>query len=195
MPNTKINTILFDFFDVVHADHQKAWLKKNGYTREGEFAAASDDLDRGLIDIHEYFERYAQAHKEEVTPQDLREAFNELSVVDIDVVNLIIELRDKGYKTGLLTNTSSDELTPLMEKNGLFGLFDKVVISGDVGIAKPDPKIYYLIMKYMEIEPEHTFFTDDSQANVDIAIELGIESRLFTTAEQLRKDLEELKIL
>ena len=54
-----IEVLLFDFFDVIHADHQKAWLAAHGYKREGGFAEASDLLDAGQIDFEAYLVRYA----------------------------------------------------------------------------------------------------------------------------------------
>jgi HAD superfamily hydrolase (TIGR01509 family) len=64
-------------------------------------------------------------------------------------------------------------------------LGDNVLVSAGLGVRKPDALIYELAMERYGSDPEHTFFVDDSEENVDGAAELGIYTHLFTTPERL----------
>lgn len=66
---------------------------------------------------------------------------------------------------------------------------DGWLLSGDVGVIKPDPAIYGLACERFDVDPGDAVFTDDRVDNVEAAQEFGMTSLLFTDAEQLRGDL------
>ncbi len=191
---SKIKAVIFDFFDVIHTDHQKAWLKQNNYLREGEFASASDDLDRGVITHRTYLERYAAAHGSG-TADDILNQFNELASINTGVIDIILELRERQYKIGLVSNAHADELEPLLKKHSFHDLFDEIVISGNEGVAKPDAEIFKRALKLLDASPEESIFTDDNEKNVKGAIDVGMTGILFTTAAKLREDLSKMGVL
>ena len=73
-----------------------------------------------------------------------------------------------------------------------FGLVEGCVISGLEGVAKPDQKIFEILMSRYGLTPAATVFIDDLPANVAAARELGVVAIKFTTAAQLRSDLRDL---
>jgi epoxide hydrolase-like predicted phosphatase len=98
-------------------------------------------------------------------------------------------------KLGIISN-ASDKLESLLEEQlDVERLFDVVINSARVGVAKPDPEIYSLALARLDVAPEEAVFTDDQQHNVDAAAELGIHAVLFTGAEAFRTYLVELGIL
>ena len=68
-------------------------------------------------------------------------------------------------------------------------LFDAVIASGDVGCAKPDPKIFQIGLDRLGLRPDETMFIDDTPGHVSAARELGIHGIVFTSAPQLERDL------
>lgn len=100
------------------------------------------------------------------------------------------------YRTGLLSN-ASDVVTPafLAERYGLGGLFDEVIVSALVGLAKPDPAIYRLALKRLGTAPEATIFVDDYPPNVAAAAALGIQAVHFTGYEALVAELEQQAVV
>jgi 2-haloacid dehalogenase len=96
------------------------------------------------------------------------------------------EISRSGMPLYALTNWSS-ETWPL----GLAGfpflgeLFDGIVVSGDEGVAKPDPRIFEILNSRYALDPTATVFIDDSPTNVAAAAGLGYQTHLFTTAENL----------
>ncbi|MBI2588781.1 HAD family phosphatase [Candidatus Saccharibacteria bacterium] len=183
--------IIFDFFDVIHTDHQKAWLAKYGYKREGGFAEASDQLDSGQIDQEIYFQRYAQHSGS--TPEKIKQEFKDLSKIDNDIVKLIKKLKSH-YKLGLLSNTTTDELRPILDQYDLAPLFNEIIISADVKMTKPEPEIFQLILKRLQVSPHEAIFVDDNPNNVEGANAVGIKGVLHKDFDSLVAQLNNLGV-
>lgn len=186
-----IKAVLFDFFDVIHSDYQKLWLAKNGYSRSGDFALASDELDVGKITVNEYLQRYAAEHGSG-TLDDLSSEFQRLSSLNTDLVQYIRLLRANGLRTALISNAHSDELRPLLNKHDLHELFDEIFISHEEGIAKPDPELFMRALNKLSIAPEESIFIDDNAINVAAANKMYITGIQYIDLESLKKDLDKL---
>ena len=62
-------------------------------------------------------------------------------------------------------------------------------MSGDEGLAKPDPALFQVVVERYGVVPEETVYVDDAQRNVDAAEALGFRAHLFTDADTLRAHL------
>jgi epoxide hydrolase-like predicted phosphatase len=119
---------------------------------------------------------------------DFRREYFSADRVDQELVQLIEELRPR-YKIGLLSN-APDKLDTWLENDwGIAHLFDAVVYSGKVGMVKPDPRIYQLILERLEVQPAEALFVDDYPRNIDAALALGMAAVRFTSTEALKSDL------
>ena len=94
------------------------------------------------------------------------------------LVALVRDLREKKYRTALLSNDTLQLENRLCE-HGLYDLFDPVLISAQVGLMKPDPAIYHMMLQMLGVAPREAVFIDDSPANVQGAQSLGIHTILF----------------
>ena len=74
-------------------------------------------------------------------------------------------------------------------------LFDGIVVSGEEGLLKPDPRIFRLLLDRHGIAADQAVFIDDVPANADGATGVGIHGIVFTTPAQLRHDLASLGLL
>ncbi len=79
--------------------------------------------------------------------------------------------RRAGLRTGLLSNSWGMSAYPF---DLLRASFDDLVISGEVGLRKPDPAIYRLAAERLAVAPEDCVFVDDLERNVEVARELGM---------------------
>jgi putative hydrolase of the HAD superfamily len=96
---------------------------------------------------------------------------------------------------GLLSN-ATDELEELLETRfGIHHLFDVVINSARVGVAKPDARAYRLALEGLQVEPSEALFIDDKPRNVRAAEALGIHSVHFTGADALERELVVLRLL
>ncbi len=79
-------------------------------------------------------------------------------------VELLTWLREKGYKTGLVSNWS-DEVPTVWKDIPLSGYFDVSVFSCRAGIMKPDPRIYYMACDQLSLKPEECLFVGDGDSS------------------------------
>ena len=104
-------------------------------------------------------------------------------------VEILFELKKSGFPVYALSNWSA-ETYPLAKKRFAFlQCFRGEVISGQVGMIKPQPEIYRHLLKVHGLKAEETLFIDDRQENVDTATNEGINGILFHNPGQLRNDL------
>lgn len=71
-------------------------------------------------------------------------------------------LRDKGLKTALITNGSSESQRGKIRRFGITGYFDMILIEGEQGFGKPDERIYRMALEGMGVEPENTWMAGDN---------------------------------
>ena len=89
---------------------------------------------------------------------------------------LLQTLRVKGLKTGLITNTFSDERDMILS-SPLYPLFDAAMISYEQGISKPDPEIYRRAMQALKVTPEECLYVGDGGSHeLQAARSLGMQA-------------------
>ena len=121
---------------------------------------------------------------------DLRERFFGGDVLDTDLVDFIRSLKPR-YKIGIISNAWSQIADSLVEW-GIDDAFEMVVGSGDVGIMKPDPRIFQIALENLSVEPAQAVFVDDFIQNIHGAQALGISAIHFRSREQAIQELERL---
>ena len=97
-----------------------------------------------------------------------------------------------AYKTGILSNAWSDGRQVIAGKFALGDAADDLVISAEVGLAKPDPRIYELATTRLGVRPEETIFVDDFVRNIDGARKFGMQAVHFRNREQAIADVRAL---
>lgn len=105
---------------------------------------------------------------------------------DAGLYQFIKGLREK-YKTGLLSNAWSDARSVMDSRYQLLDVFDVVIFSAEVRLAKPDPRIYQLMLEKLGVQAPDTIFIDDFQKNIDAAQALGIHGVHFENSLQARQ--------
>ena len=111
--------------------------------------------------------------------------------LDQELVEYLRGLRPR-YKTALLSNAWDDLRLALEQKWSLLNAFDEVIISAEVGLAKPDPRIFQLALERLGVSAEEAVFVDDFLHNVEGARAVGMKAIHFKNAGQARADLEAL---
>jgi epoxide hydrolase-like predicted phosphatase len=105
------------------------------------------------------------------------------------MVAAVRDIRAGGLLTGLITNSWS---TAHYDRKLLGELFDDVVISAEVGLHKPQPEIYRLAAKRLEVEPAECIFVDDLRENCEGAEAVGMTAIRFRDPQQAIARLAEL---
>jgi epoxide hydrolase-like predicted phosphatase len=120
----------------------------------------------------------------------IREEFFAGDVVDRKLIEFIRALRP-GLKTGVISNAWPD-LRDFIVENKFADAFDQLVISSEVGVMKPDPKIYHFALEKLGVTTAESAFLDDTAANVEAARALGMHAILFREPGQATQELERL---
>ncbi|WP_243058430.1 HAD family hydrolase [Nocardioides sp. SR21] len=102
-----------------------------------------------------------------------RELIIELAVLHPDTVPFLEELRAAGVRTAFVSNCS-ENTRPLLDALGLSDLVDELVLSCEVGSAKPEPTIYQVALDRLGVTADRAVFVDDQQRFCDGATDLGI---------------------
>lgn len=102
---------------------------------------------------------------------------------------IVRELSAGGVRVLGLTNWSAETYRHAVPAAPVIGLLEGVLVSGQEGIAKPDPRIFALLGERYGLDPGRTVFTDDSPPNVAAAQRAGYVAVLFAESDGLRRDL------
>jgi epoxide hydrolase-like predicted phosphatase len=102
---------------------------------------------------------------------------------------MIRDLRGRGVRTALLSNSWGSDWYP---RDDFPDLFDAVVISGEVGMRKPEPRIFRHAAELLDLEPGRCVFVDDVEANVRAAIGCGMTGVHHTDPALTEQRLTEL---
>lgn len=106
--------------------------------------------------------------------KDWQEGF----VINTEILDFIDSLKSNGYKTYILSNAPLD-LPDYLERNNLNQYFDGQVISAQEKMAKPNKKIYELILNRFSLNSDECLFLDDKPENIAAAIDCGINGYVF----------------
>lgn len=189
-----IKAAIFDFYEVISTPSYMTFVQEHvPEAGRPELVAAMAKANKNLLAEADYLavlQKYSNQDSDAIRTQALGN-----SVIDQDVIQIARELK-ANYKVGLLTNAIGSLLDDIFAQNpGIQDIFDERIVSSEVGLVKPEPEIYKLALEKLGVQPEEALFIDDGQANVDGAIAVGMQALLFTGADQLRTDLQELGLL
>ncbi len=110
-----------------------------------------------------------------------------------EVFDLAKELKQKGYAIYILSNQMKPRTDAIRRDNDL-SFFDDVWFSNEIGMKKPDKKVFEFMLSKIGLPAEQCIFIDDNDYNVDAAKELGINVILFKNLKQLKNDFENFSV-
>jgi len=110
-------------------------------------------------------------------------------------VEILAQLRARGYRLAALTNWSAETFPVARARFGFLAWFEDIVVSGEVKLIKPDPRIFELALERNRLDMAQTLFIDDAPVNVQAARELGLAAVLFEGPQALRVELEQRGLL
>ena len=109
--------------------------------------------------------------------------------LDNEMISLVRELKTK-YKIGMITDNKVDRITEILEYHNLTDLFDTVTISAECKCGKSDRKIFDITLESIGVEANECVFIDNSQKNLVVPQQLGINTILF---DDENRDINEFK--
>lgn len=110
-------------------------------------------------------------------------------------VEILSELTAREIPAYALTNFPAEKWPLFRDANAFTTNFSGVLVSGEEGLIKPDPRIFELTIERFGLTPNSTVFIDDRADNVQAAEEMGMIGHLFKDPVTLRSFLEQIELL
>ncbi|KAF2332449.1 HAD-IA family hydrolase [Flavobacterium daemonense] len=179
-----IDTIIFDFGDIfINLNKQEtiSGLQKLGMT---EWSSEMDRLNLLFETGDVSYDDFVGGFQKELPNASLEEILAAWNAVLADFpsyrLDFLKEL-SKKYRLFLLSNTDAIHIATFEKTVGIrfytdfYNCFEKVYFSFEMGLRKPNPKIYQVLLDKHNLVPENTLFVDDKTENTDSAATLGIK--------------------
>jgi 2-haloacid dehalogenase len=198
---TRIETVAFDLGGVLID-----WNPRHLYRRLLDDEAA---IERFLAEVctpewnatldngHSFADGVAQLVREHPEHAGLIEAYRSrwpemLGGCFPETLKIMRRLRGEGIPIYALSNWAAETFAATRDRFPFLDEFDGILLSGQVGVGKPDPAIFRLFLVRFGLTAESTVFIDDNPANVAAARSLGLQALLFENAAQIRLELQAL---
>ena len=152
-----------------------------------EEGGLQESLERGQIDWREFHDDLCRRTGTSSDPDALAHAASDMFELKIEMLPVIAGLERTGLGLGILSNTCGPHWEHLLARRFavLPGNFAQIILSHEVGTAKPQPDIYRLAAERAGVRPERIFFCDDIPAHVEAARAAGWQAEVFTSAAAL----------
>ncbi len=192
----KINTILFDW-DGTLAQTLEVWLQtfKEAYAKVGVHPSDKDISSRfGIWDA--YIDLGVKPKDVDEYNQHLETVYERLEKVELypGAEDTLKSLKEKGFKLGLVSTSTSKMLSSALSNNKIEHMFDVIISAGDTDKHKPDPAPLFIALERLGSEIKNTVFVGDSDKDTGAAQNAKVPLFLFAPPQHhLFYDLSQLK--
>ncbi len=183
-----IKNIVFDFGGVVLTWNPKIILKN--FTKDEKDIELLEKviykskewqmLDKGIITREEAIKNLSIQLPDRLKNmcKDIIYHFQEYQILNEDICEIILRLKENKYNIYALSNTSISVYEDI--KNRYIGkYFDGYIISAVENVVKPNKKIYERLFEKFNLEPEESFFIDDREENIIVGEKLGMKGHIL----------------
>jgi putative hydrolase of the HAD superfamily len=198
-----IRAVFFDFGGVI----QRTEFQAPRQQLAQRFGMEYEDLDKlvfgggpnstaakatvGEIDVKEHWK--AVAKKLKISDKEISTVESDFfagDVVDRSLIQFLQSLRPR-FMTGLISNAWSD-MREYLVRQKLDDVFDHLIISAEVGAAKPDARIYRFALEQAKVKANEAVFVDDVPANIEACERIGMRGVLFRDSQEFMRQLNEI---
>jgi FMN phosphatase YigB (HAD superfamily) len=203
MNQSPIEVILFDLGNVILPfTHYQIAEKLSQFSQRKEFQDPQRifsylfDFEKGAVNGYEvgkvssiqFFKSLKKYLHLSLSFKKFIPIWNDIFTEDQGVSEIIRSLKGKK-KLGLISNTNLLHFDYILSKFPVIRIFDKWILSHEVGFKKPDVHIFQKAMEWASVEPGKILLIDDMKKHVDVAVSLGMQGIHFISAQQLKEEL------
>ena len=203
MPQPSIEAILYDLGNVILPfNHYQIAEKLSRFSQKRElrdpkkiFSYLFDlqkgiinDFDVGKVSPREFFQTIKENLGLSISFDEFIPIWNDIFFENVEVSQIVLSQKGR-WRLGLLSNTDPLHFNYVLSKFSIVRVFDKWILSYEVGFKKPAVEIFQMAIAWASVEPQKILFIDDTKKHVEVAISLGMQGIHFISAEQLKKEL------
>jgi len=198
-----IEVILYDLGNVILPfNHFQIAEKLSRFSQRKEFQdppkmfsylfdfekGAVNGYEVGKVSSLEFFQSLRGFLQLSLSFEDFIPIWNEIFIEDQEVSHIILSQKGR-WKLGLLSNTNPLHFDYVLAKFSIIRVFDRWILSHEVGFKKPAVEIFQNAVQWASVEPRKILFIDDMKKHVEVAASLGIQGIHFISAKQLKEEL------
>ena len=203
--NMTIRAVIFDFGGVLYNQPDMKWMSRwqkllglendtlyNSLTSSPQDSELVTDLMTGKLPEEEFWNKVANQWR--MNPgllNRVRKATTSHKRLNKEMADFLEEL-NLDFTTAILSNAGSDARRNFIEHFGLDKIVDRVIISAEEGVMKPDIQIYKIATDRLQVGPEQAIFLDDLPENVKSAKEYGFVSVQYHNNQQAIEDIKRI---
>jgi putative hydrolase of the HAD superfamily len=196
-----IKVICFDLDGVYFINGKKnfiANLVSRGVTEEEAIRVflKSDQMNQqyktGRINDEAYWSWAAKQWGLNLSPQELIDLMIAGYEVNQPAAALVKKVREEGYKTAICSNNFPARINGLNKRFNFLADFDVVVVSYEVGVLKPDQKIFETLIEKSGVKPGEIVYSDDDAGKIEGATKLGVKTFVYEDFDQFCQELKKL---
>lgn len=185
-----IQAIIFDCFGVLTTD---TWRAFTDSLPPGVDVDRARDLNRqygaGLMSKKEFLRQVKEVTDQ--SPRLIEEVLDSEVAKNTVLLAYIRELK-QTYKIGMLSNVATPWITDSFLTTDEQALFDEMIFSYEVGITKPDPRIFMLACERLRVGPHEAVMVDDIKSYCEAAKREGMHAIWYRDFKQFKQDLERI---
>lgn len=155
--------------DITHEEFTEKWIYADDtFVYSGWQYIYENLIENGVFKTAPSFEKYRDF---------VVEHFHHTAISFPETVPMLKKLKDCGFKVALITNGHHSLQYRKIDMLGLRDAFDEIIVSGDVGIDKPDKRIFLVMAKRLGVEAEEMIYVGDHPVNdIEGAAEAGCKT-------------------
>jgi len=203
LEKNSIEVIIFDLGNVILPfNHYQIAEKLSKFSENEEFRDPKKiftylfDFEKGKINGYEvgkissleFFQTLKESLRLSISFEEFIPIWNDIFWEDMEVSEIIYSLKVKK-RLCLLSNTNPLHFQYIQSKFPVIRVFDKWIVSHQIGFKKPAIEIYQKAIKWASVEPKSILFIDDMKKHVEVALSLGMQGIHFISAKQLKNEL------
>lgn len=161
------------------------------HVRAAVMGGLQTELERGSIDWPVFHREFSRLTATQSDPDALAAAAADMFELNVAILPVVAKLQRAGVPIGILSNTCDAHWRHLLDRGWgiLRGGFARIVLSHEVGAAKPEPAIFELAASRAGVPAAAIFFCDDLPEHIAAARAAGWDAEAFTSAATLADQL------
>lgn len=148
------------------------------------------DFDRGAISPGDFYRRVARAVGSGIGEAEFYAIYNDIFRLNPPALDVLAKQKAAGKVLVLLSNTDVLRFGHIRQRYPEIFIFDDYVLSYELGMVKPEPRIYLEAARRAGCRPEECVFIDDMSENVEAAAALGMSGIVYRPETDLEAELE-----
>lgn len=187
-----IKAILFDCFGVLTTDTWRVFLES--LPADSDVASARQahrDYNSGIMTKQDCNERIREATGGH-SFTELDDATAGAFTKNTNLIGYIRELHDRGFKISILSNVGSNWIREQLLSADEQKYIDDYVFSYEVGMVKPDSRMYKLACERLNVQPREALFVDDKEPYCAAARKVGMQAICYENFPQAKSVIENL---